>query len=386
MSGSTRSYEMARRLVDMGHQVEIITSTRNQENNNTNLFTVESGIRIHWIKVDYSNTMHFWSRILSFIKFGIYAFLKAKKIKADLIFASSTPLTISIPGIFAAKSKKIPFFFEVRDLWPEIPIAMGYLNNPILRYIALKLEKFSYKNSKGIVALSEGMKEGIIKVGYPAEKIIVIPNGADLDLFDFKKSEKSNMRTKLGFNENDIIILYPGTFGEVNNLEYIINLAYKFTDTTYLKFLLIGDGKEKEFIINKAKKLNLFQKNIYFFDKISKNEVPNFFAISDIIISTVLPIKELEANSANKFFDALASGTCMVINHGGWQEKELLNYDCGFSLPRNIQEAYLKLMPYIKNKTLLLKMGFNARRLGEEKFSRDNLAIKLSHFFEKFII
>ena len=382
MSGSTRSYEMARRLVEMGHQVEIITSTRNHEINSPDLITVESGIRINWIKVEYSNQMGFWKRMISFLKFGFLAYWKAKNIKGDLIFASSTPLTISLPGIFAARSMKIPFYFEVRDLWPEIPIAMGYLKNPFLRFLALKLEKFSYQNSKGIVALSHGMKAGIVKSGYPLEKIIVIPNGADLGLFDFKKIEKSKIRLKFGFDENDVVILYPGTFGQVNNLEYLVDLASKFKEKLNVKFLLIGEGKEKDLIVNKAKKLNLFQKNMIFLDTIPKNEVPNFFSMSDIIISTVLPIKQLEANSANKFFDALASGTCMVINHGGWQEKELTDFKCGLSLPRNIDEAYLKLIPYLENKNILIEMGLNARRLGEEKYSRDKLAKQLEMFLQ----
>lgn len=380
MPGSTRSYEMARRLIMMGHQVEIITSTRNL--NVSEPYSFDSGIKIHWIKSNYSNKMGFYSRIFSFIYFAVLAFWKARKIDGDLIFASSTPLTVSIPGIFAARLKKIPFYFEVRDLWPNVPIAMGVLKNPLFRFLALKLEMFSYKNSKGIVALSEGMVEGIVKSGYPIEKITLIPNAADLELFDFTKSEKFNIRLKFGFNRSDVIILYPGTFGKVNNLEYLVDLASKFIDNSNVKFVLVGDGIEKELIIDKAKSLNLFNNNVFFFEMIPKKEMPNIFTMSDIVISTILPIKELEANSANKYFDALASGTCIVINHGGWQEDELKKFNCGFRLSRNLEEAYLKLLPYIEDRSLLEQMGRNARLLGEKNYSRDNLAKKLALFFE----
>jgi glycosyltransferase involved in cell wall biosynthesis len=380
MPGSTRSYEMARRLVMMGHQVEIITSTRNLKI--PELVSFDSGIKINWIKNNYSSKMGFYARVFSFIHFAIVSFWKAKKINGDLIFASSTPLTVSIPGIFAARLKGIPFYFEVRDLWPSVPIAMGYLKNPLLRFLAIKLEKFSYTNSKGIIALSKGMKDGIAMTGYPLEKIILIPNGADLDLFDCDKSEKNNIRLKYGFNQNDIIILYPGTFGTVNNLEYLVDLAKKFTNYNNVKFILVGDGIEKELIVNKAKSLNLLNNNMFFFDMVPKKDIPNIFSMSDIVISTILPIKELEANSANKYFDALASGTCLVINHGGWQEDELTEFNCGFRLPRNIEEAYLKLLPYLENRLLLSQMGRNARLLGEKKYSRDNLAKKMVLFFE----
>jgi glycosyltransferase involved in cell wall biosynthesis len=383
MSGSTRSFEMARRLVEMGHQVEIITSTRGYDISSHDLKTIESGITVNWIRVNYSNQMNFWRRIFAFLKFAFLAFLKARKLKGDIIFASSTPLTISLPGIFAARFNRIPFYFEVRDLWPKIPIAMGYLKNPFLRYLALRLEKFSYKNSTGIVALSDGMKEGIIYAGYPGEKVIVIPNGADLNLFDSKKFNKIHLRKKFGFEENDIIILYPGTFGRVNNLEYLVDLAFKCIEQSDIKFVLIGEGIERDLIINKAISLNLFQRNMFFFDKIPKNEVSSFFSISDIVISTVLPLKELEANSANKFFDALASGTCMVVNHGGWQEYELVKNKCGFRLPRNIDEAFFKLKYYTEDKIKLEYMGQNARILAEKKYSRDILARRLADFFEQ---
>jgi glycosyltransferase involved in cell wall biosynthesis len=382
MSGSTRSHEMAKRLVLMGYDVEIITSTRNNKLEHLNFMSTENGVKINWINVNYSNNMGAIERIISFIKFAFLAFFKAIDLKGDLIFASSTPLTVSLPGIFAARYSGIPFYFEVRDLWPEIPIAMGYLRNPILRSLAIKLEKFSYRNSKGIIALSEGMKDGIVKTGYPNENIVVIPNGADLDLFDFMKSEKIKIREKYRFNQNDIIILYPGTFGQVNNLEYLVDLANEFKTNLNVKFLFVGDGKEKELIVNKAKEFNIFEKNIFLLEPLPKNKISEIFSMCDIVVSTVLPIVELEANSANKFFDALASGTCMVINHGGWLEKELIENNCGFRLPRNIDEAYLKLSPYIKNRNILEEMGRNARKLGEMKYSRDVLAKQLALFFE----
>lgn len=383
MSGSTRSFEMARRLVEMGHQVEIITSTRGYDIQCHNMRTIESGITVNWIKVNYSNQMNFWRRIFAFLKFAFLAFWKAKKIKGDIIFASSTPLTISLPGIFAARLLRIPFYFEVRDLWPEIPIAMGHLKNPLLRFLALRLEKFSYENSTGIVALSEGMRDGIISRGYPGEKVIVIPNGADLNLFDYEKLSNIDLRKKFGFEEKDIIILYPGTFGRVNNLEYLVDLASKCTEQSNVKFILVGEGIERDLIINKAKSLNLFQRNMFFFEKIPKNEISSFFTMSDIVVSTVMPLKELEANSANKFFDALASGTCMVVNHGGWQEYELVNNRCGFRLPSNIDEAFVKLKSYSEDKMTLKSMGHNARILAEKKYSRDILAKRLAEFLCK---
>lgn len=383
MSGSTRSYEMARRLVQMGHEVEMITSTQNYTIDSPDMKTTDSGIRVNWIHVKYSNHMNFWARMYSFFKFAVLAFLKAKNLNADIIYASSTPLTIALPGIFAARLSRIPFYFEVRDLWPEIPIAMGYLKNPILRFLARRLEQFAYNSSKGIVALTEGMKEGIVRTGYPKEKVIVIPNGADLDFFEPEKISKKSLRLKYGFLDTDIIMLYPGTIGHVNNLEYLVELATKCIDNSRLKFLVVGDGVERNLIVNKAHNAGVLKKNMFFINRTPKNEMPIFFSMSDMVISTILPLKELEANCANKFFDALASGTCMVVNHGGWQEKELERYSCGFSLPRNISDAHHKLNSLIINPSILMEMGKNGRNLAEERYSREKLAQKLALFLQK---
>lgn len=382
MSGSTRSYEIARRMVEKGFDVNIITSNRNTEFEKNKKFTIEEGIKIHWINVNYSNHMSPFQRIFAFVKFAILAFLKAIKIKGDIVYASSTPLTISIPGILTSKILKIPFYFEVRDLWPEIPIAMGYLKNPISKKLALMLEKYSYNNSKGIIALSEGMKYGISKTGYPENKIIVIPNGSDISLFDHFKKNKNVLKKKFGFSEKDILIVYPGTFGVVNNLSYVVKLANKFKNESNIKFVLVGDGKEKKKIIKESENLNILGKNIHIFDQIPKKSIPDLFCMADAIISTILPIEELENNSANKFFDALASGTCLIINHKGWQEDEIKKYNCGIKISENIDEAYQELKPILENKKTLDFMGLNGRKIAEKKYSRDLLTEKLINFIK----
>ena len=167
MSGGTRSYETARRLVAMGHEVHIITSWRKNKKNKSWFETNVEGIHVHWLPINYSNKMNYNSRIKAFLKFAIFSTLKTISIKGDIIFATSTPLTIAIPAVFASKKLNIPLVFEVRDLWPELPIAMGAIRNPILKFLAKKLEYFAYKNSSSVIALSPGMRDGVIASGYP---------------------------------------------------------------------------------------------------------------------------------------------------------------------------------------------------------------------------
>ena len=121
--------------------------------------------------------------IRAFLKFSFGAMKKSLQIEADIVFATSTPLTIALSAVYASRKQKIPMVFEVRDLWPELPIAVGALKNPLLRYLAKYLERLAYKNSKAINTLSSGMKEDVLKTGFPSSRVSVIPNSCDIDMF-----------------------------------------------------------------------------------------------------------------------------------------------------------------------------------------------------------
>ncbi len=125
MAGGTRSYEMARRLVAAGHRVDLVTTWRDRTEKKSWFVTEEAGIVVHWLPLPYSNQMNYRQRMKSFIRFAWASSRRAAGFKGDVVFATSTPLTIAFPGLYAAVRRRIPLVFEVRDLWPEVPIAMG---------------------------------------------------------------------------------------------------------------------------------------------------------------------------------------------------------------------------------------------------------------------
>ena len=169
-AGGTRSYEMARRLVAWGHEVHMVASSRDAEPNWRCGWreTEESGIHVHWLPVPYSNAFSYAARTRAFFEFAWGAELKAASLEGDVVFATSTPLTIALPAVYAARRKQIPMVFEVRDLWPELPIAMGALRRPLLIAAARCLERFAYRNSAHIVALSLTRKVLRLSVGRSA--------------------------------------------------------------------------------------------------------------------------------------------------------------------------------------------------------------------------
>ena len=223
MNGGTRSFEWAKRLVKSGHEVHMITTQ--QHKNKKRFIQKIEGINVHYFFVPYDNTYSNFKRIIAFIKYIIFSSIYILKINSDLIFATSTPLTIAIPAVLYKKIKKVPMVFEVRDLWPEIPIAIGALKSKIAIWVSKKLELMAYNNSEYIVALSPGMKDGIIKTGISSSKIITIPNSCDLDLFNVSKSYGEIFRKDNKWINGKKIVLYAGTLGYINDLSYLVYIA-----------------------------------------------------------------------------------------------------------------------------------------------------------------
>lgn len=372
MPGGTRSYEFSKKLIEMGHEVEMITTYRDTFTSKKWFKTKSNGISINWLPLQYSNNMNFFNRMMVFFTFAWKAYFRAKKIDADIIYVSSTPLTIAIPAIFIKIKKKIPMVFEVRDLWPDVPIAMKILKNPFLIYLAKSLELWAYKHSNSIVALSPQMKKGIVSKKIDAKKIAVIPNSSDLDKFSCNKKLSLNFRNKRYWLKDRPLLLYTGTFGKVNSLSYAVKLAKSLLiQNSQIRILLIGEGAEKKKIIEEAKKNGVYKKNLFIENQLPKKDIPVCLSAASIIANFVIDIRENWANSANKFFDGLAAGKPIFLNHGGWMENLVLINKCGLCMHGKRMEIVAKeLNKALHNKNWLKSAGNASRKLAKNFFDR----------------
>lgn len=379
MSGGTRSYEMAKRLVAKGHDVHIVTTCREPTQNIGWFETDCDGIKVHWLPLPYANQMSFLKRLSAFFRFAIQASVKAASIKADIIFATSTPLTIAIPAVAASRWQKIPMVFEVRDLWPETPIAMGVLRNSVLCRLAYLLEKWAYRNSDAIVALSPGMRDGVVDCGYPGHKVAVIPNSSDNELFTVPAEMGAYFREQRYWLGNRPLLVYAGTFGHVNGAAYLVRIAQKLLiNAPEVRVLMIGGGIELNSVKKLAIDLGVYEKNIFFEESIPKNKMPELMSAADMSTSLVIDIPELHKNSANKFFDTLAASRPVLINHGGWMADLINMHKCGLvTYGLSIDEAACQITAHLTNKSVLLEMGANAKTLACRQFDRDILAEQL---------
>lgn len=380
MSGGTRSYEMARRMVAAGHEVHMVTSSREQSNTSKGWYmTEEAGIKVHWFPVPYSNHMSYFQRIKAFFAFAFAARKKSASLQGDVVFATSTPLTIALPAVFTARKLKVPMVFEVRDLWPEMPIAMGALRNSVLRFCAKKLENWAYHNSAAVVALSPGMKDGILKAGYPADQVAVIPNSSDNLEFMHNAKDAMQFRAERVWLSNKPLLVYTGTFGKVNGVGYMVKLAVELKKiNSDVKILLVGEGAEKKQVTDHAKAAGVYEDNLFLESSIPKKDVPALLSAATMASVLFIDLPEMRPNSANKFFDALASGTPVLLNYGGWMHDLILSRDCGLAMwQRPIESVAKELDSKIQDLEWLKQAGSAARALAEQEFDRDQLANQL---------
>lgn len=379
MVGGTRSYEMARRLVAMGHEVHMVTSWRDSCEHSDWFVTEIEGICVHWLPVPYSNHMSFGDRTKAFLKFALSSAKKASSLKSDLVFATSTPLTIALPAVYAARKQGIPMVFEVRDLWPELPIAMGALKNPVTRFLAKRLEKFAYKNSQAVVALSPGMRDGVVNAGYSAENVAVIPNSSDVELFDVDSSCGDAFRAQRDWLGTRPLVIYAGTFGLINGVGYMVQVAKQLQKISpEIRILLLGGGFEYDKVVCDAKQAGVLNNNLFIEKSIPKKEIPAAMSAADMICSLFIDKPEMQPNSANKFFDALAAGKPVMINYGGWQKDLLESSGAGIvTWGLSDEQAALKLADAIQDQNWLKTASESSRKMAEELFNRDVLAVQL---------
>ncbi len=180
-SGGTRSYEMAKRLIVRGHSVVMVCGNYSGGDTGLSAPFVQGfrrgfvdGIDVIEFDLAYSNSDSFVKRSFIFLKYVFRSLKLVFSENYDLIFATTTPLTAGIPGIVGRWFRGKPFVFEVRDLWPELPKAMGVITNPLVLLAMSLLEWLSYRSANRLIGLSPGIVDGIAKRGNPASPVVRI--------------------------------------------------------------------------------------------------------------------------------------------------------------------------------------------------------------------
>jgi len=347
-AGGTRSYEFARRFVERGHGVRMVTAGHGSR-------TVE-GIEVVGVRGAYSNYMQATalsntSRMVAFARFALGATRAALRgPRPDVIYATSPPLTMALPALMAAARWRAPLVFEVRDLWPEAPIQMGALRNRLVRRLARALERFVYTRSTRLIALSPG-----IRAALPQERVELVPNSADLDLFDPTP------------RRGPFMVSYFGAMGEANDLAAAVEAARLLPD---VRFVLMGDGKRRAALERSAPANVEFRSG-------TKEDVAQLAERSAACLTLFKDVPVLATNSPNKLFDTFAAGRPAIVNMDGWMRELVEHNESGLYVRAGDARDLAEKIAWLRdNPDAAARMGSNARALAEREFSRDELAAR----------
>ncbi len=367
-AGPYRSFYLAQALVEQGHEVTMITAHNEPTGTIVNL----DGITVYYLSIPYRNEFSAIKRYKAFLHFVWKGFLLMRKLKNyEAVYATSTPLTVGILGLAAKWLWKKPYVFEVRDLWPEAPIQLGYLKNPISRKLALWLENLVYTHASGVVTLSPPNLNYIQnKWNIPAA---MIPNLAI-------PTEMNN-----AYPETDIVIGYFGTLGKANGLDKLLELASVADESmgNNLKIVVAGDGALKdwflrELLIRKIKCVTYlgYLEPIEFKKELQKIHF-GYVSFRDEPI--------LEHCSPNKFFDYLAAGIPAIFNYGGWLAELTQNHCCGLLHKKGLEkDLIVSLQQFLIQKDNYKELKNNALNLAKA-YTPEQAGLKLNMFLHRCI-
>lgn len=375
-----RSYEMAQALLKQGHRVTMVCGSYGVGNTGlTSAFKngkrrgTTDGIDVIEFDLSYSNADGFLKRTATFLKFSFGSIRIVLRESYDIAFATTTPLTVGIPSFFARIFRRKPVVFEVRDLWPELPRAMGAIKNPIILSAMSLLEWISYRTATRCIALSPGIRDGIAGRGVKPERIKMIPNGCDIRIFGDPDIEPWRPET---VQQSDFMAVFTGTHGQANGLDAVLNAAQVLQkrNNNNIKIVLIGDGKLKAELQEAAELKGL--DNVIFHSPVAKAKLASLMKSADLGLQCLANVPAFYyGTSPNKFFDYIAAGLPVLNNYPGWLADLITNNECGFAVPPDDPVAFADALESAAADRNLLKVrGANAARLAQNNFDRGQLA------------
>tara|TARA_B110000046_G_scaffold177828_1_gene205102 strand:- start:3366 stop:4565 length:1200 start_codon:yes stop_codon:yes gene_type:complete len=371
-SWGTRIYEFSKEWVKKGHEVTVVTSIYSKSDLKATKFIenqIFEGIKVKVLNIKIDNKQPIIKRIFSFISYSIISSWYAFTLKADIAIASSGPITVGIPGLISKIFTKKKLVYEVRDLWPEVPIEVGVIKNVFLKKAAYFFEKKLYENASLVVGLSPGIRDHIIN-NFNHKNVISVTNSANLNLFGEKIYFDDNI-----LNENDFYGIYTGNIGEINNSFWLVDAArnLKNKNIDNIKIVLIGDGQLKPEIISIIKKEKLI--NLIHFDLMPKERLVPFIQNANVSFVPLSPNPILDTSSPNKFFESLAAGVPVIQTTKGWIMDYIEINNVGFNLDGNDSESLSELLITLKNNPKILdKMKQNSKKCAIRDFDQIELS------------
>jgi len=375
-SWGTRVHEFTREWVKQGHEVTVVSSIYSKSDLKADRFIENQyfdGVKVKVVNVRVDNKQPIHKRIYTFLAYALVSCWYALTIKADVVIASSGPITVGLPGLLAKYVRKRKLVFEVRDLWPDGAIELGLLKNINVQKMAYWFEKKCYHAADLIVGLSPGMKSEIeAKSGH--NNVISITNSANIELFATKKPFPMSINNFEPFK----YALYTGNIGKVNNVEWMFDAASILNNKGRedIKIVLIGDGQLKLALMQRKEAMGL--DNLIMMELMPKNDLVCIVQHALICLAPLKDTKVLNTSSPNKFFESLAAGVPIIQTTNGWMNAFVKEHEVGFTVdPNNANALADKLIEITDSPEQLKKMGMNAAKIAKQEFDKTILAERM---------
>jgi len=382
----TRAHEMARGLVQAGHQVTMIAEVPNHPHGiippayRGKLYerATLDGIDVIRVWVKASPVKDFRSRMAFYLSYMVMAALAGiflARGKFDALYATSPPLFVGGAALILSFLRRIPLIFEVRDLWPESAVALGELKNPRAIRLAAWLEERCYARARQIIVVTQGIYQRLVERGIPTDKLAFIPNGANTNLFQPQPEAAQALRQELGLGEA-FVVLYAGIHGIAQGLELLLQCARRLENNTSIRFLFVGEGPVKADLMAQAQQMGL--SNIIFYGEVARERVPAFLSLAQVAVVPLRKLDLFEGALPSKMFDAWACACPTLVTIGGEAKAVLAQAAAGvWVAPEDVEALSAAILRLVDDPAQVRQMGENGRRFVAEHYSRQAQAQQL---------
>lgn len=380
---ASRTHEHAKRWVAAGHSVTVITGAPNFPSGK-----IHSGYRNRiWIRevIDGISVIRVWTyitanegfvrRTLDYMSFMVSATLGSFFIpKVDVIVATSPQFFTPCAAWVVSVLRRRPFVFELRDLWPDSIVAVGAMRETRLIRLLRKLEYFLYRRAKRIVSVTHSFKEVLTRNGIDATKVVVVPNGVDLETY--RPGEKpAGLAAKWNVSEK-FVAAYVGTIGMAHGLGTILEAAENLKDRNDIAFLLVGTGAEQATLMRRCNDRGLG--NVTFVGSVSKAEVREYWKLCDVALVLLRDTPLFAHVLPSKMFEAMGMERPIVLGVRGESRAILEAAQAGIAItPESSDELVAALKALAGDPAARLRFGKAGREYAAKEFNRDELAQRM---------
>ena len=384
---ATRTFEHCQEWIKKGHQITVITCAPNFPHGKlyngykNKLYQCEliSEIKVIRVWSYMSSNSGFTKRVIDYLSFAFMSFFIGIFQKHDIIIATSPQFFTTWSGWAISKIRRKPWIFELRDLWPESIKTVGVMKQGYIINLLEKIELGLYKSCNRVVAVTDAFKNNLIARGIENNKIEVVTNGSNMELFYPRKVDISLLKS-LGL-EGKFVVGYIGTHGMAHNLDFIIKAIEKISDSD-VHFLFIGDGAMKSKIVKTSKELQL--KNISFLDSVSKDEVPRYLSIIDISLAPLKKDDNFKTVIPSKIFESSAMQIPILLGVQGQAQEILEKYGAGVCFEPDNEKDFIEKLSALKDISFYQKCQDGCVKLAAD-YDRKKLADKMLDIIDKII-